>query len=74
MRAALLASCALLAACAGTPAPKAICVPLKPYTAAEQAALAAQVAMLPVGSDLIAAMIDYSHMRDADRACLAAKP
>lgn len=74
MRFALLASCALLAACGTVPAAKTICLPLKPYTPTEQAALAAQVAALPVGSDLIAAMIDYSHMRDADRACLGAKP
>lgn len=71
MRAAALAACALLGACATVPTPKAVCLPLKAYTAQEQAALAAAVAALPPGSDLIAAVLDYERMRDADRACLA---
>lgn len=74
MRALALAACALLGACASIPTPKAVCLPLKPYTAQEQARLAAAIATLEPGSDIIGAILDYQRMRDADRACPAAKP
>jgi len=74
VRALLLAACGLLGACQTLPAPKTVCLPLKPYTTEEQARLGAQLAVLPSGSDLVGAILDYQRMRDADRACLAAKP
>lgn len=70
----LLAALGLaLAACAHAPAVQTICLPLKPYTAAEQLALAGALASLPETSPLVGAMADYGAMRAADRACLASR-
>ena len=70
----LAAALALSLAACGTTAPKTICLPLTPYTAEEQLALAAALGALDDGAILARAMADYAKMRDADRACLAAKP
>jgi hypothetical protein len=69
-----------LAACANSaaqlpPAPvqAPACLPLKLYSDSEQKALAAQLKTIPADSPLALATRDYLAMRDADRACLAAK-
>lgn len=67
--AAAVAALAEVAACKTVPAVTTTCLPLKPYTAADQQQLAAEVASLPPGSALARAMADYAAMRDADRAC-----
>lgn len=67
--------CLMLAACAGslvTATP--VCLPLKPYTAAEQAAQGASLAKLPADDPLVGLVLDYGAMRDADRACQQALP
>jgi hypothetical protein len=46
------------------------CVPLKPYTPAQEAAAAAQLATLDPGSPVATMITDYKRMRDADRACI----
>lgn len=74
MKALVLALSVGVAACGTVPAAKLTCLPLKAYTPQEQGRLAVAVAALPPGSDLIQAMLDYQRMRDADRACAAAKP
>lgn len=79
MRAVIIAHVALaaclalfcLSGCATAPSPvKTLCLPLKPYTATEQQAMADALDALPPGSPLSAAMADYAAMRAADRACL----
>ncbi len=69
-----IALCASLAACATGPAVKTACLPLKPYTAAEQAQWASELMALPPGAMLMRISLDYVAMRDADRACLKAAP
>lgn len=63
----------MLAACATTPAPTPIaqtqCLPLTPYTQAEQQAAAKELQALPKGSVLSRFITDYGAMRSADRAC-----
>ena len=63
--------CGLLACCAAILGTKTVCLPLKPYTPAEQVQAAAELQALPTPS-VVAQMIgDYGEMRAADRACLA---
>lgn len=65
-----------LAACA-TPAPvvTVTCLPLASYTAAQEQAVAEEIlALPPADADLIQLFTDFSQMRAADRACLAANP
>lgn len=54
-----------------TPAPaiKVVCVPVAPYTAAEQQRLASEIGALPHDAMLVRAMVDYGRMRAAARAC-----
>lgn len=66
--------CGLLAMCATMPATKTVCLPLKPYTAAEQDQASAELQALPPGSFITQMVGDYGAMRAADRACQAAKP
>ncbi|HEV2530969.1 hypothetical protein [Phenylobacterium sp.] len=66
----LAATCAVLSACATrAPALKAVCPPVRPYSLAEQQALATALAALPPGSPLAQAMVDYGRERAALRAC-----
>lgn len=74
MRAIALAAALALSACQTTTAVVTACPPLRTYSATEQAALAVEVAGLPAGSALLGMVMDYGRMRDADRACMAAKP
>ena len=62
-----------LASCQTLTAVQLTCLPLKTYTPAEQKALADAMAALDPTSPLIGLAGDYSAMRDADRACVAAK-
>jgi hypothetical protein len=78
MRRALILIAVALAACHTTDVAVAKrCVPLKPYTPAEQAAVADQLDKLAqadpafVGSPVAGMITDYKAMRDADRACIA---
>jgi hypothetical protein len=63
-----------LAACAHIPTAKQVCLPMRAYTAAQQMALADALASLPATSPISGVVGDYIAMRDADRACLAARP
>lgn len=63
----------ILAGCA-TPGTKTVCLPLTPYTPAQQTQAAAELGALPAGSVVGRMIADYGKMRDADRACVAAKP
>ncbi len=57
--------------CATTSAGPAVCLPLKPYTAAQQAQIAADLAALPPAATALPGLVeDYEAMRDADRACM----
>jgi hypothetical protein len=75
MRAAILA-CLLLCGCATQQAPKpvavttTVCVPLKTWTPAQEAAMADALQALEPANPLVGAMTDYGAMRAADRACL----
>lgn len=63
--------------CAGmctTMAVQATCLPLAPITPADQKALAAELAKLDDGDPMVRAINDWIRMRDADRACLKARP
>ena len=64
-----------LTACVTTAPPviavKQVCVPLKAYSPAEQAAAGKALAALDPTNPLVAFMEDYSALRSADRACLA---
>jgi hypothetical protein len=64
----------VLAGCATQPAVQASCLPLAPYSAEFQAALADQLAAAGFGDGdpIVIALRDYGAMRAADRACLAA--
>lgn len=73
MRLAILA-CLLLCACKTTVDVQTTCLPVKPYTAAQQQQMAAELAALPLGSVLAQAMVDYGQMRAGARACAATKP
>lgn len=66
-----LALVAGLSACAHVAEPVATCLPLRAYTPQQQQQLATALGGLPGGSIILDAMVDYSAMRDADRACLA---
>lgn len=68
------ALCLVLAACAAVRPTVPVCLPVKAWTAAEQAALAAQLASVAAGSPIDLAIQDYERMRDAARACAGAKP
>lgn len=67
----------LLHGCATSPlappviAVKQVCVPLKDYSRAEQAAAGKALAALDPTNPLVAFMEDYSALRSADRACIA---
>lgn len=75
MNRAVLILCALaLSACQHAGPSVTACLPLKPYTAEEQAQLAAALAVLPDNDPMALALIDYGKMRQADRACLASRP
>lgn len=67
-----IAICLFLAGC-NTVTVKTECLPLTPYTQAQQQALAnAMVAAgLDDNSPIAQAIVDYERMRDEDRACLA---
>lgn len=63
-----------LSSCAAIPmAPdvQASCLPLKAYTAAEQAQLSTELKKLSQDSAILGVMLDYEKMRDADRACIS---
>jgi len=70
-----LITLAVLTACATpgsapppTPIPTPTCLPLKTYTAAQEAEAAKELAGLPVGSTVAQFVTDYGQMRAADRA------
>jgi hypothetical protein len=70
MRALLLILALALAGCAHTvSAPVVVCPREKPYTQAQQDALAAALEALPETSALVWAMTDYGQLRAAVRAC-----
>lgn len=48
---------------------KTVCPPIPTYTRAQEQALGAAVAALPVTSPLVSAMADYGAVRAAIRAC-----
>lgn len=73
-RAALMAAAVALAGCQHLAATQVQCLPLKAYSPADQLAIGAALSAVPDDAPLAQAMIDYEHMRDADRACLAAAP
>lgn len=56
------------------PASVQVCLPLKAYSVDQNLKLAAALGNLAPDSPLIGLTADYQAMRDADRACLAAKP
>lgn len=60
---------ASLAACATVPVVTTHCIPLRPYTASEQAALKADFDRLPEGPAK-EAIRELYRMRQADRACM----
>ena len=47
----------------------ALCPPVVPYSAADQARAAAEVATLPEGAVVIRMLSDYAVLRDQARAC-----
>lgn len=69
-----LLTCSACATMPTTPPPivKTICVPTVTYSAAQQAAMADELAKLPDTDPLALAMVDYGRERAALRAC--AKP
>jgi hypothetical protein len=73
MRRALLLLLALTG-CATRAAPAAVCLPLKPYTPAEQTEAARELAVAQQFPEITAMLGDYIIMRDADRACLKTAP
>lgn len=62
----------VMAGCANLQAVHNTCIPLKAYSPAERAALAAAVEALEPTNPMVDAMIDYGRMRKADVACVAA--
>lgn len=59
-----------LSACAMVSSdPPALCPPVVPYTRAEQAQVAVELAALPDGSLIADWLADYVVMRDQARAC-----
>lgn len=60
--------------CASVPAVavKTFCLPLKPYTASDQNAAAAELSAWPNHPTITRFILDYEAMRDADRACMVA--
>ncbi len=59
-----------LSACAMVSSdPPALCPPVVPYSRAEQAQVAGELAALPVGSLIADWLADYAVMRDQARAC-----
>lgn len=65
----------LTAGMCATPGPvTTACLPLAPISKADQAAIAAQLATMPDDDAMVRAINDWIRMRDADRACKAAKP
>lgn len=68
----------ILAACATHPAPQPValsaCPPLPVYSPARQKALSDALKALDPSNPLNGMVVDYERMRDADRACLGAKP
>lgn len=56
------------------PAHAAACPPLVTYTPAQQKAIQAARQALSPDNPLNGLVVDYERMRDADRACLGAKP
>ena len=59
-----------LSACAMVSSdPPALCAPVVPYTRAEQAQVADELAALPEGSLIADWLADYAVMRDQARAC-----
>lgn len=70
---ALIFCAAMLFGCVA-PSSQVHCLPLPTYSPAEQVRLAAELSTLPPGAALRRAVDDYERMRDADRACMGAKP
>lgn len=70
---ALAMSAFLLFGCAA-PSSQVHCLPLTTYSPTEQVRLAAELSTLPRDAALRRAVDDYERMRDADRACMGAKP
>lgn len=66
--------CAFAVACANLPAAHSVCLPMKSYTAAQQQAVAAQLAALPPDSPVAGLVVDYGQLRAANRACAASHP
>lgn len=75
MRTAAILTLALALAGCATPqtVPVTVCVPVVAYTADQQDKLADEVEALPEGSMILRAILDYSAMRDAARACSASR-
>lgn len=66
-----------LSGCTSTPTVdiQAHCLPLVPYSPAQQSQLAAELHEVTPGHPMLAqAMLDYEALRDADRACEATPP
>lgn len=57
----------VLAACSSVPA--VVCPKVKPWSSKEQAQMVVDQVLLPEGSPIISALVDYYNMRNEARAC-----
>lgn len=69
-----LAACAFLLFGCAAPSSQVHCLPLPTYSPSEQVQLAVELTPIPERTMVRRALEDYERMRDADRACMGAKP